>query len=167
MSRNFTSVLFGLIGAAALSTVAVAAGPDLGPVQMQSLNWAAIGIFALFVLGTLGITYRAAMQTKTAADFYAAGGALPGFRMVWRSPATTCRLPRFSESPPSCSPRGFDGLIYSIGFLVGWPVVLFLIAERLRNLGSFTFADVASFRLDQTPIASCRRPVHWSSLRSI
>jgi len=66
MSRNFTSVLFGLIGAAALSSVAVAAGPDLGPVQMQSLNWAAIGIFALFVLGTLGITYRAAMQTKTA-----------------------------------------------------------------------------------------------------
>ena len=47
---------------------------------------------------------------------------------------------------------GFDGLIYSIGFLVGWPVVLFLIAERLRNLGKFTFSDVASFRLDQTQI---------------
>ena len=47
---------------------------------------------------------------------------------------------------------GFDGLIYSVGLLVGWPIVLFLIAERLRNLGKFTFADVASFRLDQTPI---------------
>ncbi len=47
---------------------------------------------------------------------------------------------------------GFDGLIYSIGFLVGWPIVLFLIAERLRNLGKYTFADVASFRLEQTPI---------------
>ena len=47
---------------------------------------------------------------------------------------------------------GFDGLIYSIGFLVGWPIVMFLIAERLRNLGKFTFADVASFRLEQTPI---------------
>ena len=58
----------------------MAAGPDLGTVQKQSLNWAAIGIFALFVLGTLGITYRAAMQTKTAADFYAAGGGITGFQ---------------------------------------------------------------------------------------
>ena len=59
---------------------------------------------------------------------------------------------------------GFDGLIYSIGFLVGWPIVLFLIAERLRNLGKFTFADVASFRFaaDADPHRS-RPSARWSS----
>jgi hypothetical protein len=48
--------------------------------------------------------------------------------------------------------KGFDGLIYSIGFLVGWPIILFLVAEQLRNLGKYTFSDVASYRLQQTPI---------------
>ena len=152
MSRNFTSALFGLIGAAALSMVAVAAGPDLGPVQMQSLNWAAIGIFALFVLGTLGITYRAAMQTKTAADFYAAGGGITAFQNGLAIAGDYMSAASFLGISALVFTSGFDGLIYSIGFLVGWPVVLFLIAERLRNLGSFTFADVASFRLDQTQI---------------
>ena len=152
MSRNFTPVLFGLIGAAALSSVAVAAGPDLGTVQKQSLNWAAIGIFALFVLGTLGITYHAAMQTKTAADFYAAGGGITGFQNGLAIAGDYMSAASFLGISALVFTSGFDGLIYSIGFLVGWPVVLFLIAERLRNLGSFTFADVASFRLDQTQI---------------
>ena len=48
--------------------------------------------------------------------------------------------------------KGYDGLIYSIGFLVGWPIVMFLIAEPLRNLGKFTFADVVAFRLKQKPV---------------
>jgi cation/acetate symporter len=152
MNRNLIRLFVGLIGAAALSSVAVAAGPDLGPIQKQSLNWAAIGIFALFVLGTLGITYRAAMQTKTAADFYAAGGGITGFQNGLAIAGDYMSAASFLGISALVFTSGFDGLIYSIGFLVGWPVVLFLIAERLRNLGSFTFADVASFRLDQTQI---------------
>src|ERR1700692_524596 len=143
MNRNLIRLFVGLIGAAALSSVAVAAGPDLGPVQKQSLNWAAIGIFALFVLGTLGITYRAAMQTKTAADFYAAGGGITGFQNGLAIAGDYMSAASFLGISALVFTSGFDGLIYSIGFLI---------AERLRNLGSFTFADVASFRLDQTQI---------------
>ena len=152
MKRNLASLSLGLLGAAALSSAAAAAGPDLGTVQQQPLNWAAIGMFLLFVLGTLGITYRAAMQTKSAADFYAAGGGITGFQNGLAIAGDYMSAASFLGISALVFTSGFDGLIYSIGFLVGWPVVLFLIAERLRNLGKFTFADVASFRLDQTRI---------------
>ena len=109
-------------------------------------------MFFIFVLGTLGITYRAATQTKSAADFYAAGGGITGFQNGLAIAGDYMSAASFLGISGLVFASGFDGLIYSIGFLVGWPIVLFLIAERLRNLGKFTFADVASFRLDQTPI---------------
>jgi cation/acetate symporter len=140
-----------LCGAGALSAAA-AAGPDVGAVERQSLNLPAIGMFFLFVLGTLAITYRAARQTRSAADFYAAGGAITGFQNGLAIAGDYMSAASFLGISALVFTSGFDGLIYSIGFLVGWPIVLFLIAERLRNLGSFTFADVASFRLDQTSI---------------
>ena len=152
MTPAFPSIGIGLACGAFLACAVLAAGPDLGAVQKQSLNWVAVSMFLLFVLGTLGITYRAAMQTKSAADFYAAGGGITGLP---ERPRDRRRLHVGGIVPRHLRPglsSGFDGLIYSIGFLVGWPIVLFLIAERLRNLGKFTFADVASFRLDQTPI---------------
>ena len=152
MKRYITSFSLGLLSVAALSSVAAAAGPDLGAVKQQPLNWAAIGMFLLFVLGTLGITYRAAMQTKSAADFYAAGGGITGFQNGLAIAGDYMSAASFLGISALVFTSGFDGLIYSIGFLVGWPIVLFLIAERLRNLGKFTFADVASFRLDQTQI---------------
>ena len=132
--------------------VSLAAGPDLGAVQKQPLNWAAIVMFLLFVLGTLGITYRAATQTKSAADFYAAGGGITGLQNGLAIAGDYMSAASFLGISGLVFASGFDGLIYSIGFLVGWPIVLFLIAERLRNLGKFTFSDVASFRLDQTQI---------------
>jgi cation/acetate symporter len=138
--------------AGALSCEALAAGPDLGAVERQPLNWAAIGMFLLFVLLTLGITYRAAAQTKSAADFYAAGGGITGFQNGLAIAGDYMSAASFLGISGLVFASGFDGLIYSIGFLVGWPIVLFLIAERLRNLGKFTFSDVASFRLDQTQI---------------
>jgi cation/acetate symporter len=131
---------------------ALAAGPDLGAVQRQPLNWVAIGMFLVFVLGTLGITYRAAMQTKSAADFYAAGGGITGLQNGMAIAGDYMSAASFLGISGLVFASGFDGLIYSIGFLVGWPIVLFLIAERLRNLGKFTFSDVASFRLDQTQV---------------
>jgi cation/acetate symporter len=137
---------------AATASVVLAAGPDIGAVQKQGLNVTAVVMFFLFVLGTLGITVRAAMQTKSAADFYAAGGGISAFQNALAIAGDYMSAASFLGISGLVFASGFDGLIYSIGFLVGWPVVLFLIAERLRNLGKFTFSDVASFRLDQTQI---------------
>src|SRR5215203_6107772 len=137
---------------AATTSVVLAAGPDIGAVQKQGLNVTAVVMFFLFVLGTLGITVRAAMQTKSAADFYAAGGGITAFQNALAIAGDYMSAASFLGISGLVFASGFDGLIYSIGFLVGWPIVLFLIAERLRNLGKFTFSDVASFRLDQTSI---------------
>ncbi|HYZ32234.1 MAG TPA: cation acetate symporter [Crenalkalicoccus sp.] len=141
-----------LLGGAGALTAALAAGAVEGEVQKQSLNIAAIAMFLLFVLGTLFITYRAAAASKSAADFYAAGGGITGFQNGLAIAGDYMSAASFLGISGLVFTSGFDGLIYSIGFLVGWPIVLFLIAERLRNLGKFTFADVASFRLDQTQI---------------
>ena len=134
------------------ATTAFAAGPDLGQTVQSATNWPAIVIFLLFVLLTLGITYRAAMSTKSAADFYAAGGGISPGQNALAIAGDYMSAASFLGISALVFTSGFDGLIYSVGFLVGWPIVLFLIAERLRNLGKFTFADVASFRLDQTAI---------------
>ena len=142
----------GLLGFLGTHAVAWAAGAVDGAVDKQGLNIAAIGMFFIFVLGTLFITYRAAASTKSAADFYAAGGGITGFQNGLAIAGDYMSAASFLGISGLVFASGFDGLIYSIGFLVGWPIVLFLIAERLRNLGKFTFADVASFRLDQTQI---------------
>ena len=145
-------VSLAMLGIGGAFAAAWAAGAVEGDVQKQGLNVAAISMFVLFVLGTLGITYRAAMQSRSAADFYAAGGGITGFQNGLAIAGDYMSAASFLGISALVFSSGFDGLIYSIGFLVGWPVVLFLIAERLRNLGKFTFADVASFRLDQTQI---------------
>ncbi|UFN48623.1 cation acetate symporter [Roseomonas sp. OT10] len=139
-----------LLGGAVAS--AWAADAVSGPVEKQGLNVAAIVMFLIFVLMTLGITYRAAAQTRSAADFYAAGGGITGFQNGLAIAGDYMSAASFLGISGLVFASGFDGLLYSIGFLVGWPIVLFLIAERLRNLGKFTFSDVASFRLDQTAI---------------
>jgi cation/acetate symporter len=152
MSRLLIPATATLVALDANLSGVLAAGPDLGAVQRQPLNWTAIIMFLAFVLGTLGITYRAAAQTKSAADFYAAGGGITGFQNGLAIAGDYMSAASFLGISGLVFASGFDGLIYSIGFLVGWPIVLFLIAERLRNLGKFTFSDVASFRLDQTQI---------------
>jgi cation/acetate symporter len=152
MSRLLVLAIATLVALDANLSEVFAAGPDLGAVQRQPLNWTAIIMFLVFVLGTLGITYRAAAQTKSAADFYAAGGGITGFQNGLAIAGDYMSAASFLGISGLVFASGFDGLIYSIGFLVGWPIVLFLIAERLRNLGKFTFSDVASFRLDQTQI---------------
>jgi len=120
--------------------------------ERQPLNIPAIVMFLAFVAGTLGITYWAARQTKSAAQFYTAGGGITGFQNGLAIAGDYMSAASFLGISGLVYLSGFDGLIYSIGFLVGWPVILFLIAEPLRNLGKFTFADVASFRLAQTEI---------------
>src|SRR5215470_95476 len=120
----------------------------------QPLNIEAIGMFFAFVLLTLGITKWAAGRTKSAADFYAAGGGITGFQNGLAIAGDYMSAASFLGISGLVFASGFDGLIYSVGWLVGWPIVLFLIAERLRNLGKYTFADVVSFRLAQTPVRS-------------
>ncbi len=118
----------------------------------QALNIPAIIMFFIFVAATLGITKWAASRTKSAADFYAAGGGITGFQNGLAIAGDYMSAASFLGISGLVFATGFDGLIYSVGWLVGWPIVLFLIAERLRNLGKYTFADVAAFRLEQTPI---------------
>ncbi|KFL35018.1 MULTISPECIES: cation acetate symporter [unclassified Sulfurospirillum] len=118
----------------------------------RDLNVSAIIMFVLFVLATLGITYWAAKRTKTAKDFYTAGGGITGFQNGLAIAGDYMSAASFLGISGLVYLKGFDGLIYSIGFLVGWPIILFLVAEQLRNLGKYTFSDVASYRLQQTPI---------------
>ncbi len=135
-----------------LGASAFAAGADLGQAAKQATNWTAISMFGAFVIGTLFITKWAASRTRSAADFYTAGGGITGFQNGLAIAGDYMSAASFLGISAAVMASGFDGLIYSIGFLVGWPVVTFLLAERLRNLGKFTFADVAAFRFKQTPV---------------
>ncbi len=116
------------------------------------LNWHAISMFLLFVAITLGITYWAATRTKTATDFYAAGRGVTGLQNGLAIAGDFMSAASFLGIAALVYMNGFYGLIFSVGWLVGWPIILFLIAERLRNLGKYTYADVVSFRLQQGPV---------------
>jgi len=154
MLRNTT--LFAIITTLTLgiATVVFAAGDMGGPAEKQALNVPAIIMFLAFVAVTLGITYWAAQRTKTAKDFYAAGGGITGFQNGLAIAGDYMSAASFLGIAGLVYNTGYDGLIFSIGWLVGWPIVLFLVAEQLRNLGKYTFADVASYRLSQKPIRS-------------
>ena len=128
-----------------------AAGGDVGEAAKQSTNWIAISMFTAFVVATLGITKWAAGRTKSASDFYTAGGGISGFQNGLAIAGDYMSAASFLGISASVMASGYDGLIYSIGFLVGWPILTFLLAERLRNLGKFTFADVAGYRFAQGP----------------
>ena len=147
-----------LSGAARLALAAVgllasaavfAAGDPIAATEKQPLNLHAIGMFVVFVALTMGITYWASNRTKSAADFYTAGGGITGFQNGlaiagdYMSAATLLGLTAMTYA------SGLDGYIYMICFFVGWPLILFMMAERLRNLGRFTFADITAYRLDQ------------------
>jgi cation/acetate symporter len=131
---------------------AIAAGADLGNTAKQATNWTAIVMFGIFVFATLWITKWAASKTKSAADFYNAGGGITGFQNGLAIAGDYMSAASFLGISGLVFANGFDGLIFSIGWLVGWPVITFLMAERLRNLGKFTFADVAAYRFAQTPV---------------
>ncbi|BAN47278.1 cation acetate symporter [Metapseudomonas resinovorans] len=141
--------LLALLALAPLSSFA-----DTITAQKQPLNLHAIGMFFVFVLATLAITWWAARRTRSTADFYTAGGGISGFQNGlaiagdYMSAATLLGLTSLVFT------KGYDGFVYIIGFFVGWPVITFLMAERLRNLGKYTFADIVSYRLDQTRVRS-------------
>ena len=150
--KDLAIATLALAGASAAGAAISPAFADAisGAATKSSLNIPAIAMFVGFVFMTLIITWRAAARTKSAADFYAAGGGITGFQNGLAIAGDYMSAASFLGISGLVFTSGFDGLIYSVGWLVGWPIVLFLLAERLRNLGKFTFADVASFRLNQT-----------------
>ena len=151
MKNSAQRMLLAPAVALALTGPVLAAGGDVGVVAKQATNWTAIILFTAFVVATLWITKWAAGRTKSAADFYTAGGGITGFQNGLAIAGDYMSAASFLGISASVMASGYDGLIYSIGFLVGWPILTFLLAERLRNLGKFTFADVAGYRFSQTP----------------
>ena len=128
------------------------ASPDLGAAEQQATNWHAIIMFTIFVGFTLLITKWAAKQTTSTADFYTAGGGISGFQNGLAIAGDYMSAASFLGISALVFSSGFDGLLYSLGFMVGWPIVLFLVAERLRNLGKYNLSDVVSFRLEEKPV---------------
>lgn len=138
-----------VLAAAMVPSAAWAASPEgwhRGP------NWVAIGMFLVIVAVTLGITYRSAGSTRSKVDFYTAGHGITPLQNGLAIAGDFLSAAAFLGIAALVYSTGFDGLLYALGFLTGWPIVLFLMSERLRNLGSFTFADAASYRLDRTAV---------------
>jgi cation/acetate symporter len=132
----------------ALPLPVLAAGSAVG----QGLNLTAIGMFAVFVLATLFITRWAARRNNSVEDHYAAGGKITALQNGWAIAGDYMSAASLLGISALVFTSGYDGLIYSIGFLASWPIILFLIAEPLRNLGRYTLADVVSYRLQRKPI---------------
>ncbi|WP_248915114.1 cation/acetate symporter ActP [Pseudomonas moorei] len=121
-------------------------------VEKQPINITAISMFLVFVVTTLGITYWAASKTKSMDDFYNAGGGITGFQNGLALAGDYMSAAALLGVTSMIFFNGFDGVLYSISFFVAWPLLLFLFAERIRNLGRITISDIASFRLDQNRI---------------
>ena len=129
-----------------------AAAAAVASTSIGQTNAVAIGFFLAFVCVTLGITYWAARRTRSAAAYYTAGGGITAGQNGLALAGDYMSAASFLGIAGLVSMSGFDGLIYSVGWLVGWPVITFLIAEPLRNLGKYTFADVVAYRLRQKPV---------------
>ncbi len=125
---------------------------DVGEIVKVQFNPTAVIMFLVFVLVTLGITYYSSKKSQSASSFYTAGGNITGLQNGTAIAGDYMSAASFLGITALVFTNGFDGLIYSIGFLVGWPIILFLIAEKFRNLGKFTFTDIAAYRLDSKPI---------------
>lgn len=147
MKARLLALFASLVGSSAVWADALT-----GNVERQPVNVSAITMFVAFVGATLCITYWASKRSKSTADYYSAGGRITGFQNGLAIAGDYMSAASFLGISALVFTSGYDGLIYSIGFLVGWPIILFLIAERLRNLGKYTFADVASYRLKQKEI---------------
>jgi len=120
--------------------------------EFGKVNVVALVFFFIIVALTLVITYWAAKRTKTTKEFYAAGRSVSALQNGLALAGDYMSAASFLGISGMVALKGYDGMIYATGWLVGWPALMFLIAEPLRNLGKFTFADVISFRLQQGPV---------------
>jgi cation/acetate symporter len=115
-------------------------------------NNVALAFFFVIVLITLCITYWAAKKTKTSSEFYAAGRSVSAAQNGLALAGDYMSAASFLGISGMVAMKGYDGMVYATGWLVGWPALMFLVAEPLRNLGKYTFADVVAFRLKQKPV---------------
>ena len=118
----------------------------------KRLNVPAISMFFIFVVMTLLITVWAARRTRSTSDFYTAGGGITGFQNGLAIAGDYMSAATLLGFTAMIYMSGVDAYIYMVAFFAGWPVILFLMAERLRNLGKFTFVDITSYRLNQRKI---------------
>jgi cation/acetate symporter len=112
----------------------------------------AVVFFLVIVALTLAVTWWAARRTRTTSEFYAAGRSISPLQNGLALAGDYMSAASFLGIAGLVALRGYDGMIYATGWLVGWPALMFLIAEPLRNLGKYTFADVVAFRLRQVPV---------------
>ncbi|HSD21748.1 MAG TPA: sodium/solute symporter [Anaeromyxobacter sp.] len=138
-----------LLGQAA--PAAAAAGEQM-QTSLGSPSLMSIFFFFIIVAVTLVITYFAARKTKTSSEFYAAGRSVSALQNGFALAGDYMSAASFLGISGMVALKGYDGMIYATGWLVGWPALMFLVAEPLRNLGKFTFADVVAFRLRQKPV---------------
>jgi cation/acetate symporter len=117
-------------------------------------NTLAIVFFFLFVALTLGITYWAARRTRTTSQFFVADGQITAWQNGWALAGDFLSAAALLGIAGIVTSNGFDGLLYSIGWTVGWPIMLFLIVEPLRNVGKFTLGDLVAYRLQQRWVRS-------------
>ncbi len=143
-ARSFLVALGG-----AITTPALAEAPAMPAAERGG---AAMLMFSLIVLVTLGITLASVRKTRSRADFYAAGNGITALQNGLAIAGDFLSAAAFLGISALVFTNGFDGMIYALGFLSGWPILLFVMAERLRNLGRFTFADAVSYRLRQGPV---------------
>ncbi len=160
MTRKHHSTL-PVLAALALLGWAGAASADVGtalhnmftlPTDTSAVNMKAVGMFVVFVMISLGITFWAAKRTKSTADFYTAGGKIGGFQNGLAICGDWCSSAALMGVAALIYSNGFDGLIYSVVPFGAWPLMMFLLADRLRNLGKYTLADIVSVRLASVPI---------------
>jgi cation/acetate symporter len=128
-----------------VTVLAAGASPDINPVLNTS-------VFAIFVAFTLYVVYRASSGKSSRADYYAASSAFTGRQNGIALSGDFLSAASFLGIAGAIAINGYDGFLYSIGFLVAWLVDLLLVAELLRNTGRFTMGDVLSFRMKQRPV---------------
>lgn len=150
--RTAMGGLFSLLSVLLPGGVALAAGDLSGEVERQAVNPVAIVMFLVFVAATLGISYWASRRTQSSKDFYTAGGQITGLQNGTAIAGDFMSAASFLGITGLIFLGGFDGLVLALGAFSAWPLLLFLLAKRVRNLGSFTFVDVVSQRLERTRI---------------
>ena len=134
------------------ATLLAAASAEAVKQDIGKIGPTAIAFFFVFIALSLGITYWAARRTHNTSDFYVAGSNISGLQNGFALAGDFMSAASFLGIAGKVALSGFDGLLYSTGFLVGWPLVLFLIASSLRAIGKYTFADVVAYRLSHRPV---------------
>ena len=141
-----------VVAAPGTATPAPAAAPLTKKRELKANKAITLSMFAVIIGITLGVVIWAAKQTKTTADFYAAGGGITGTQNGWAIAGDYMSAASFLGISGMISLYGYDGFMYSVGWLVAYITVLLIVAEPCRNAGKYTLGDILSFRTDPKPV---------------